>query len=107
MNQKHQRALRCEIITENPGEMSRAIIDRLHHSATLISAKGAYTGADKSVLLCIINPSQVTELTKLVDDFPGSFVTVSSATRVLGNFKRLDSQGNPQQTIYDKGKKLL
>jgi len=105
MNQRSQRALRCEIITDDPEGMSQALIEKLHHTATVVSAKGAYTGADKSILLCIINPGQVSELTKLVEEFPGSFVTVSSATRVLGNFKRLDSHGKPEVVIYDKGKK--
>lgn len=104
MNRRHESAVRCEIITEHPDELNQAIINELHHTATVISGKGAYTGQDKSILLCIVNPSQVGELTKLAANFPDSFVIVSSATKVLGNFKRLDSHGNPEKQLYDGGK---
>ena len=103
MNRRHESAVRCEIITDQPEELSAAIINQLHHSATAIPARGAYTGADKTILLCIVNGSQVMELSRLVEQFPGSFVIVSSATKVLGNFKRLDSHGNPEVHLYDGG----
>lgn len=103
LNRKHESAIRCEIVTDHPEEMNQAIIDQLHHSATVIEGKGAYTGKKKSILLCIVNPSQVTELTRLVAQFPESFVIVSSATKVLGNFKRLDSHGNPETQLFDAG----
>lgn len=105
MNRKHQSAVRCEIITEHPEEMSKALIDQLHHTTTVISAKGAYTGSNKSILLCVVNPSQVGELTRLAAQFPDSFVVVSSASRIMGNFKRLDSHGNPEIQLYDGGTK--
>lgn len=103
LNRRHESAVRCEIITDHTEELNQAIIGQLHHSATVIPAKGAYTGKDKSILLCIVNASQVAELTKLVSQFPDSFVIVSSATKVLGNFKRLDSHGNPEVQLYDGG----
>ncbi len=105
MNRKHQSAVRCEIITDRPKEINDQIIHALHHSATVISGKGAYSGEEKAILLCIINPSQVTELTKLVEQFPGSFVVVSSAMKVMGNFKHLDSKGKPETVIFDQGNK--
>ncbi len=103
MNRKHESAVRCEIITDHPRELSEAIITKLHHTATMITGKGAFSGQDKAILLCIVNVSQVTELTNLVTQFPDSFVIVSSATKVMGNFKRLDSHGNPEVHLYDAG----
>lgn len=106
MNRKHQSAVRCEIITEDPDKLSDAIIHQLHHTATVIRGEGAYSGQKKSVLLCVINVSQVTELTRIVQQFPNSFVILSSATRIFGNFKRLDSHGNPEVQLYDGGRPL-
>lgn len=103
MNHRQQSAVRCEIITEHAEELNEEIIHRLHHSATVLSGKGAYTGRDKSVLLCIVNASQVAELTKIVSKYPDSFVVVSSATRIVGNFKRLDSHGKPETEFFDQG----
>ena len=104
MNRKRGSAVRCEIITDEPEALGKAIIENLHHSATQLTGKGLYTGEEKSVLVCILNQSQITELTKLVSKFPGSFVTVSQVNTVLGNFKRLDSRSQPEKQIYDSGK---
>lgn len=103
MNRKHQSALRCEIVTEHGQELGKAIIDTLHHSVTELSGRGLYTGAEKSVLVCILNPSQLNELTKLVAKFPGSFVSVSQVNAVVGNFRRLDSHNNPEKELFDPG----
>lgn len=103
MKQHHEKAVRCEIITDRPQELKDAIIHQLHHTATEISAVGAYSGREKSILLCIVNPSQVNELTRVVSRYPDSFVIVSSANSIVGNFKRLDSHGNPEHQFYDGG----
>ena len=103
LNRKNQSAVRCEIITDDPETMKDAIIHLLHHTATVIPATGAYSGQAKSVLLCVVNPTQVAELTKLVSQHPNSFVIIGSATDVVGNFKRLDSHGKLKHHFYDKG----
>ena len=64
-----------------------------------------YTGEGKTVLVCIINTPQLTELSRLMEDFPGSFVTVSHVNSVLGNFKHLDSSNKPEKQLFDSGKK--
>ena len=104
MNQKHNSALRCEIITDAPEALGREILETLHHGATVMQAKGLYTGEEKTVLVSIVNPSQVTELTKVVARYPGSFVTVGPVNTVMGNFKRLDSNSQLEKQIYDSGK---
>ena len=103
MNQKHNRAVRCEIITAQPELVGKELMEHFHHGVTLLQGKGLYTGEEKTVLVCIINPSQITELAKTVEKFPGSFVTVSPVSAVLGNFKRLDSHSHPEKQIYDSG----
>lgn len=104
-NQKHNSALRCEIVTTRPEELSRDIIEILHHSATAFDGKGMYTGQERTVLVCVINSSQLTELVKLVEKYPESFVTVARVNRVLGNFKHMDSSNRPTRVLYDSGKK--
>ena len=104
LNRKHNSAARCEIVTSDPEELGREIIQTLHHSATQLNGKGLYTGEEKTMLVCIVNQSQITELTKLVAKYPDSFVTVSQVNAVLGNFKRLDSNSQPEKQIYDAGK---
>ena len=105
MNRKHQSAIRCEIVTDRGEELGQEIIDRLHHSVTRIPGKGLYTGKEKAVLVCILNPSQLNELTKIVEAYAGSFVTVSQVNTVMGNFLRLDSHNMPEKELFDPGVK--
>ena len=103
MNRKHQSALRCEIVTDRGEELGKEIIEKLHHSVTRLEGKGLYTGKEKAVLVCVLNPVQLNELNKIVAAYPGSFVTVSNVNTVVGNFKRLDSHNMPEKEIYDHG----
>ena len=103
MNRKHQSALRCEIVTEHGAELGNRIINTLHHSVTEMCGKGLYTGKEKSVLVCIVNPSQLNELTKIVAEYPDSFVTVTQVNSVVGKFVRFDSHNKPEKEILDAG----
>ena len=103
LNRKHQSALRCEIVTDEGEVLGKEIIHRLHHSVTKMPGKGLYTGKEKDVLVCILNPAQLNELTKIVNRYPGSFVTVSQVNTVMGKFARLDSHSNPEKELLDSG----
>ena len=103
MMQKGRSAVRCEIVTDYPQELGHALIERLHHTATQVAATGMYSGKKKSVLICIVNKSQVERLCQLVTEFPDSFVIVSNVSNVIGNFKHLDSHGNPEMELFDLG----
>ena len=103
MNRKHQSALRCEIVTEQGETLGHEIIEKLHHSVTKLPGKGLYSGKEKDVLVCILNPTQLNELTKIVKKYPGSFVTISQVNTVMGKFSRLDSHNNPEKELLDSG----
>ena len=96
-------AIRCEIITDHPEELSAQIIEKLHHTATMLPAKGMYQGHETSVLVCVINRTQKNALSELVKSFPHSFAVFSDASTVVGNFKRLNRTGNPEKDLIDKG----
>ena len=96
-------AIRFEIITDHPVEISDAIIHQLHHSATLIPAKGMYLGKEKSILICVVNKNQIVALSKIVRSFPNTFAVMSQVGEVMGNFKHLDSQGKQQVELLDQG----
>ncbi len=104
ITQGSRGAVRFEIVTDYPEEISREIIGQLHHSTTLIPAKGMYQQEERSILVCVINKSQVPDLTAIVKAYPRSFVIMSQVSQVIGNFKRLDAKGNPEVQLLDKGK---
>ena len=96
-------AIRFEIITDHPEEISHAIIHQLHHSATLVPAKGMYLGKEKSILICVVNKSQIAALSRIVRSFPHTFAVMSQVGEVMGNFLQLDNQGKEHVTLLDQG----
>lgn len=102
MSQNSRSAVRFEIVTDSPQELSDAIIRSLHHSSTLIPAKGMYKGKPTNILICVINKTQVAEFTSLVKSFPNTFVIMSHVSQVIGNFKKVDKHGNEQISMIDE-----
>ena len=96
-------AVRCEIITDRPKEISDAIIGKLRHSATLIPAKGMYSGRETNVLICVVNKTQVAALSSIIRGFPNTFAVFSQANEVMGNFRKLDEDGEEEMELLDPG----
>ena len=96
-------AVRCEIITDRPQEISDAIIGKLRHSATLIPAKGMYSGRETNVLICVVNKTQVAALSSIIRSFPNTFAVFSQANEVMGNFLKLDEDGEEERELLDPG----
>ena len=96
-------AVRCEIITDRPQEISDAIIGKLRHSATLIPAKGMYSGKETNVLICVVNKTQVAALSAIIRAFPNTFAVFSQANEVMGNFRKLDEDGEEEVELLDPG----
>ena len=96
-------AIRFEIITDYPEELSRDIIEKLHHSCTLIPARGMNSGREKNILICVINKSQIATLSKIIRKHPNSFAIMSSVSEVMGNFKKLGNDGKENKDLLDSG----
>ncbi|MDE7107040.1 MAG: YitT family protein, partial [Clostridiales bacterium] len=52
-------AIKYEIITDSPEELSAELIAKLRHSVTKIDAMGMYAHSDKALLICVIHKRQV------------------------------------------------
>ena len=96
-------AIRFEIVTDYPNEISNEIISKLHHSATLVPGKGMFMGKPTNILICVVNKSQMAALARIVRKYPYTFAVMSSVSEVMGNFKRLDSDGNLEKKLLDDG----
>lgn len=96
-------AVRFEIVTDHPEEISEAIIHQLHHSATLLPGKGIYKGKETSVLVCVVNKTQASQLSAIVRSYPDTFTIMSQVNEVVGNFKRLDKHGKVEKQLLDAG----
>lgn len=94
-------AVRFEIITDYPDEISDAIIHKLHHSATLIPGKGMYLNKEVSMLFCVVNNSQVAKLSAICREYPNTFAIIDPVSEVMGNFKKIDTHGKQEKQLLD------
>lgn len=73
------------IITSRSQEVAKTIMERLDRGVTGLFAKGMYSGEEKCVLYCVVEPKQIVELKDIVAEFdPDAFVIVSDAREVFG-----------------------
>ena len=96
-------AVRFEIITDYPEEISSEIINKLHHSATLIPGRGMYMNKEVSMLFCVVNNNQVTKLAAICRKYPNTFAIIDPVSEVMGNFKKIDIHGKEEVAILDSG----
>ena len=96
-------AVRFEIITDYPEEISSEIINKLHHSATLIPGRGMYLNKEVSMLFCVVNNNQVTKLAAICRKYPNTFAIIDPVSEVMGNFKKIDTHGKEEVAILDSG----
>lgn len=83
-----KEAVKFEIVTDQPEEMAKALMDNLHHGVTELPAIGGFTHSDKTLLICVVNKRQIVRFQKVINKFPGSFAYLSSVKETMGNFKR-------------------
>lgn len=98
-----REAIRFEIVTDHPGEISKEIIQKIHHTTTLIPAKGMYSGRETNVLICIVNKTQAATVSRIVRRYPRTFAIMSQVGEVMGNFKDLNTDGKQVVHILDSG----
>lgn len=98
-----REAISFEIITDYPEEISKELINKLHHSTTLIPAKGMYSGRETSVLICVVNKTQAPAVARIVRKYPHTFAIVDPVSEILGNFKHLSSDGKVVREVLDAG----
>ncbi|MCL6611452.1 MAG: YitT family protein [Peptococcaceae bacterium] len=79
------------IISNDPVKMAGAVLREMDRGATVLRGRGAYSGADRDVLLVVVNRSEVTRLKDLVRQVDSrAFVILAGVHEVLGEgFKPL------------------
>lgn len=99
-----QSAIRFEIVTDHPQELYEAIRHNLRHGVTAIPGRGMYQDREVSVLICVINKSQIAAMNAVIRSFPHTFAVMSQVGAVVGNFKQLDKDGHEERNLLDPGK---
>ena len=75
-----------EIVTNEPDELSRELMDKLHHGVTELRVHGMYSDTEKYMLVCIINKRQIGEVLRILKQHPGTFVSFHKVNEVFGNY---------------------
>ena len=98
-----REAVCFEIITDYPDDISREIIEKLHHTTTLIPARGMYSGRETNLLICVVNKAQIATVSKIVKKYPNTFAVMDFVGEVMGNFKNVDVSGKEVKAVLDSG----
>lgn len=77
-----------EIITDKPEELSKELIEKLHHGVSEIKVMGMYSHTEKFMVICIIRKKQIGEMMKIIKRYPGTFANYSKVNEVFGRFKK-------------------
>ncbi|HWQ04895.1 MAG TPA: YitT family protein [Longilinea sp.] len=73
------------IVSNYPKEVAEKIMAVLERGVTVLSGTGAYTGAERPVLYCVITKSEVNQLKELVQEAdPAAFMVIGHAHEALG-----------------------
>ncbi len=77
----------CYIISESTEEITREIVSGpLHRGVTLLDGRGAYSGAHRDVMMCVIKRQQIGQLKRVVRNVDEkAFFIVTNAKNVFGN----------------------
>jgi len=98
-----REAVCFEIITDYPEEISKEIIQKIHHTTTLIPAKGMYSGRETNMLICVVNKTQASAVSRIIRKYPYTFAVMDPVSEVMGNFKDLKTDGSRVVNLLDHG----
>ncbi|MBQ0072055.1 MAG: YitT family protein [Spirochaetales bacterium] len=82
-------AAKFEVITREPDVIAKELMTTLRHGVTMVKGKGMYSGQEVSMLICVVNRTQIADFEKILHQHPDVFVIVSSANTTIGNFKKI------------------
>jgi len=84
----------CYVITAQYEQVKNELMEEMNRGVTLLSARGAFSGDERPVLLCVISAQEVARLKAIVRRADAkAFVFITDAHEVLGEgFRRLTEE---------------
>lgn len=81
------------IITNNPQVVTDQILYEMQRGVTVMNARGAYTGEERTVLYCVVSRSEVAQIKALVREAdPRAFMVIGQVHEALGEgFRSFDN----------------
>ena len=83
----------CFVITDAWDSVSKRLMTEMERGVTQLRARGAYTGAERPVVLCVLPPQEVSRLKEIVrQEDEKAFMFITEAHEALGEgFSSLNS----------------
>lgn len=80
------------IVSDKSREIAAQVLSHMDRGATLLKGVGAYSGAEKEVMVCAVRKSQFHRLKSIVyESDPSAFVIVTEANEIIGEgFKKIN-----------------
>ncbi len=93
-------AIKFEVVTPHGEELGKEITTKLARGVTIINAKGAYTGADKQLLICILRKRQMASFKRILSRYPDTFAYMVSTSEVYGiGFTKQVKEGEKETVV--------
>ena len=82
-------AYRFTVITSHADEIDAEILSKLKHSATRLSATGAYSNSSREMIVCVVNKRQLIEFKDILKNYDHTFAFVETVNETIGNFSKV------------------
>ena len=82
-------AYKFTVITNQKESLIAEITQTLHHGCTELHAVGSYSGAEKAVLICVINKHQLNDFHQILAKYKDTFSYCEVVSETYGNFKHI------------------
>lgn len=85
---KHMK-LTLMIITEKGIEIQQALLDNFVRGITVLTGEGAYSKAERKVLMTVVTRYELEDIKKIIKDMdPNAFVNITETIEVMGMFRK-------------------
>ena len=75
----------CTVVTTQPEQVRRFILEKLHRSATIEKASGAYTGRELDVIVTVLTRRQAAQLRDFLRSADArAFITIVNSSEIIG-----------------------
>ena len=73
------------VVCSDPKPICNFIGKNLVRGATIVNAKGSFTGDNKYIILTVLSPSQAVKLRNFIkENSPGAFLLISNTSEIIG-----------------------
>jgi uncharacterized membrane-anchored protein YitT (DUF2179 family) len=73
------------VVCKNPQPICDFIKDEMHRSATIVQAKGAFSGEDKYIIFTVMNRMEAVRLRNYIKEHsPDAFLLISNTSEIIG-----------------------